>query len=581
MKYDFQSVPDRRGTGANKWDQAPGASPECVPLTTADMEFPMAPEIVESLQEYAKKAIFGYTGPTERYYEAVCNWMKEKHQFEVKPEWILPTPGVVYALGILIHAMSEPGDSVIILSPVYYPFDQSVMASGRKIVYSPLKTDGTRYVIDYEDLEKKAAQKECRLLLFCNPHNPVGRVWDREELEKVVDICYRNQVFIIDDEIHHDLIMPGYHHTVMATLSEKARQICAVCTAPSKTFNLAGLQCSNIIIPDQTVYAKTKIAHTMNLQASLNSFAYEACIAAYTKCDKWLEELLSVIRENAEYVTEFMAEHFPEVTVYPLEGTYLLWLDMRGLGMTHKELEQLMKEDAKLYLDEGYMFGTSGRGFERINLACSKVTLEHSMERFLQAMETRRKLWEKNGRPYHCTLAPEKKLERFVYDTAYESGIVLAERIDRPTILIFSRYYSCVLCQGLLSQLKASWEQIGQMGVDVKVVLQSTAERMRGANVKEIFPFEIICDPNAVLYDQYNVFEADSELAMLNGEDGLMEKMGGIRNILLSMGGGETEGRSRQLPAVFLIRPDMTVGYAYYGNSLNDYPELDELMRLL
>lgn len=581
MKYDFQSVPDRRGTGSNKWDQTPGASPECVPLTTADMEFPMDPEIAASLQEYARKAIYGYTGPTKRYFDAVCNWMKEKHQFEVKPEWILPTPGVVYALGILIHAMSEPGDSVVILTPVYYPFDQSVVASGRKIVYSPLKTDGTHYTIDYEDLEKKAAQEECRLLLFCNPHNPVGRVWSREELEKVVDICYRNQVFIIDDEIHHDLIMPWYQHTVMSELSEEARQICAVCTAPSKTFNLAGLQCSNIIIPNQMAYAKTVVAHTMNLQAGLNSFAYEACIAAYTKCDEWLEELISVIRGNAEYVTRFMAEHFPAVTVYPLEGTYLLWLNMRGLGMTHKELEQLMKEDARLYLDEGYMFGTAGRGFERINLACSRVTIERSMERFRQAMEKRQKMWEKNGRPYHCTLAPGKKLERFVYDTAYESGIVLAERIARPTVLIFSRYYTCSLCQGFLSQLKASWEQIRQTGVDVKVVLQSTAERMREADVKEIFPFEIICDPDAALYDQYNVFEADSELAMLSGEDELIEQMGGIRNILLSMGSGETEGRSRQLPAVFLVRPDMTVGYAYYGSSMNDYPELSDLMRLL
>lgn len=581
MKYDFQSIPDRRGTGANKWDQAPGASPECVPLTTADMEFPMAPEIVESLQEYARKAIFGYTGPTKKYYDAVCSWMKEKHQFEVKPKWILPTPGVVYALGILIHAMSEPGDSVIILTPVYYPFDQSVVASGRKIVYSPLITDGTRYVIDYEDLEKKAAQKECKLLLFCNPHNPVGRVWSREELKKVVDICYRNQVFIIDDEIHHDLIMPGYQHTVMATISEEARRICAVCTAPSKTFNLAGLQCSNIIIPDQAAYAKTKIAHTMNLQASLNSFAYEACIAAYTKCDKWLEELISVIRGNAEYVTEFMAEHFPEVMVYPLEGTYLLWLDLRELGMTHKELERLMKEDARLYLDEGYMFGMTGRGFERINLACSRVTIERSMERFRQAMEKRREMWKKNGRPYHCTLEPGKKLERFVYDTAYESGIVLAERITRPTVLIFSRYYSCNLCQRFLAELKASWDQINQMGVDVKVVLQSTAERMREADVKELFPFEIVCDSNAKLYDQYNVFEADSELAMLTGEDELMEQMGGIRHILLSMGGSETEGRSRQLPAVFMIQPDMTVCYAYYGSSLNDYPDSKEWMRLL
>ena len=578
MKYDFSVIPDRSGCSSSKWNAAPNADVRHVPLSTADMEFPTAPPIVEALKELADTTVLGYTDPTPGYYRAVCGWMERRHGFHVEPEWILPTPGVVYALGMLVDAMSEPGESVIILSPVYYPFDLAVTAKERNILYSELKLEGERYTIDYADLEEKAAREDAKVLLFCNPHNPVGRVWSREELERVVDICARNGVFIIDDEIHQDLIMPGHRHTVMATLSETARQICAVCTAPSKTFNLAGLQCSSIIIPNPGAYAKAKAAHTLSLISHLNIFAYRACEAAYDRCEDWLEEAIEVIHGNAEYVKAFMGEHFPEVTVFPLEGTYLLWLDLRALGMTHRELETLMKQDAGVYLDEGYIFGQSGRGFERINLACARATLEGAMRRFQDAMDRKRAQWEKEGRPYHKTLAPGDVLEGFVYDTAGESGLRLEQTIQKPTILVFSRYYTCALCQMLLAQLRGAWPLIQEKGYDLKVVLQSSRQSIAAAAETDPFPFDLICDPDALLYDRYNVFEADSPFAMVAGDLGLVKAMGGVKKVLLNtLRGEKTEGRAQQLPAVFVVTPQLEVRYAHYARTLSDLPDLAAL----
>lgn len=582
MKYDFDSVPDRSRCGSSKWKAAPGADVDHVPLSTADMEFPTAPAIVDGLKQLLDSTILGYTSPTNAYYKAVGDWMARRHAYHIEPDWIITTPGVVYALGMLVDALSEPGDSVIVISPVYYPFDLSVMAKDRNIVYTELLQNGTRYELDFDDLEAKAARPDCRLLLFCSPHNPVGRVWDREELERVVEICARNEVFIIDDEIHHDLILPGHTHTVMATLSETANRICAVCTAPSKTFNLAGVQCSNIIIADPAARAKAAVAHLTNLVTSLNIFAYRACEIAYNECEDWLEELLQVIAGNEAYIKQFMAEHFPEVTVFPLEGTYLLWLDLRALGMTHKELEELMKQEAGLYLDEGSMFGPAGRGFERINLACSRITLEKAMARFEAAVNRRRAQWAGQGKPYHKTLRPGDRLERFVYDTAADRALELEKTIQKPTVLFFSRYYSCPMCQMTLAQLRRLWPEMEKRGLDLKFILQSTPEAVAGATADSPFPFDLICDPQARLYDRFNVFEADSDEKLVAGDRQAMKLLGGARGMLLSnMTGRKAEGRARQLPAVFAVMPDMTVRYVHYARTLTDVPDMQSVLEAL
>lgn len=582
MNYDFESIPNRSNCGSVKWESASGASIEQVPLSTADMEFPMAPEIAEGMAEYARNSIYGYTKPTQPYYDAVCGWMSRKHNWETKSEWIVTTPGVVYALGLTIEALSAPGDSVIVITPVYYPFDLTVLAKGRNIEYTTLKLEGTKYTIDMEDLERKAAKPECSLLLFCNPHNPVGRVWTPEELKEVVDICDRNNVIIIDDEIHHDLVMPGYEHTVMATVSERAQQICVVCTAPSKTFNLAGLQGSNIFIADPVLRGKVRATETLDIINELNCFSYKATELAYTRCDAWLDELIDVIAGNAKYIRRFMAEYYPEITVFPLEGTYLLWLDMRAFGIPHKELEKLMKEDAHLYLDEGYIFGPAGRGFERINLACSRATLEKSMVRFRNAVEAKKAEWDKSGKPFHQTLAVGEKIADFSYENAYEKHDSFLASVKTPTILLFSRYYACPLCQAVMAEYKKAWPQLKEKNIDLRIVLQSPQTSVAPSAGQ--FPFELICDSKAELYDKFNVFEAD-DVAHFIDKKFVQASGGSLRDLAMALyteqGGQQSEGREYQVPAVFLLDTDGMILYSHYGQSVSDLPEINDIVKVL
>lgn len=589
MKYDFTSVPDRSKCGSSKWNGAKNASVENVPLSVADMEFPTAPPIVDAIKNLADTTILGYTQATDAYYDAVCGWMKRRHDFEVKREWIINTPGVVDALAVLVDAATKPGDGVIILTPVYYPFDMAVIAKGRRIIYSTLINHNGHYEIDYADLRKKAGMPKTKALLFCNPHNPIGRVWTKEELVKVADICCDNGVFIIDDEIHHDLIMPGYEHTVMATVSERVKEHIAVCTAPSKTFNIAGLQGSNIIIPNKIMRTKAKACSMLNMQMNLNIVAYTACIAAYNECEAWLDELITVIDSNAKYVESFMAEHFPEIKISPLEGTYLLWLDMRELGMTHIELRKML-EAANIYLDNGEVFGESGRGFERINLACARETLEKAMLRFKDAVDKVRKEWQTNGKPYHQTLTVGTKLEGFVYDSPKGIGQNLENTIQKPTLIVFLRYCECEICRAVLAMLTAAYPVLKLKGYDVKVVLQSDLETVTRYAKK--YPFELIADPNKILYDKYNVFEADGIVQML-ASDKLYETFVGknvkkllntdMVNSMASALDGNAESaddgpRQMQLSAFIAVDKNLNVTYSRYCKTIADFPSAKELL---
>lgn len=589
MKYDFTSVPDRSKCASSKWNGAKHASVENVPLSVADMEFPTAPPIVEAIKNLADTTILGYTQATDAYYDAVCGWMKRRHNFEVEREWIINTPGVVDALAVLVDAATKPGDGVIILTPVYYPFDMAVIAKGRRIIYSTLINRNGHYEIDYADLRKKAGMPKTKALLFCNPHNPIGRVWTKEELVKVADICCDNDVFIIDDEIHHDLIMPGYEHTVMATVSERVKEHIAVCTAPSKTFNIAGLQGSNIIIPNKIMRTKAKACSMLNMQMNLNIVAYTACIAAYNECEEWLDELITVIDSNAKYVEGFMAEHFPEIKISPLEGTYLQWLDMRALGMTHIELRKML-EDADIYLDNGEVFGESGRGFERINLACARETLEKTMLRFKGAVEKVRKEWEINGKPYHKTLTVGTSLEEFIYDSPKGIEQKLENTIQKPTLIVFSRYCECEICRAVLAMLTAAYPVLKLKGYDVKVVLQSDMETV--ARYAKKYPFELIADPNKILYDKYNVFEADGIVQML-ASDKLYETFVGknvkkllntdMVNSIASALDGDAESsddgpRQMQLSAFIAVDKNLNVTYSHYCKTIADFPGAKELL---
>lgn len=388
MKYDFETLVNRRNTGSHKWEgmyeQIPDAGDEIVPLSVADMELKNPPEIVEGLKDYLDNIILGYTGETEIYYKSVISWMERRHGFSPKKEWFVMTAGVVPAIKEMVGAFTKDGDSVLMLTPVYYPFYSSVEANGRTVLGSELILEGTEYRIDFEDFAEKAARPETTLCILSSPHNPIGRIWTEEELLKLAEICLENNVFIISDEIHFDLIMPGFKHVSMGTFEEKYLNNCAICTAPSKTFNLAGLQTSNIFIPNEEYRNKITSARGY---FSLNIFGYKACELAYDKCEEWLDELLLFLDENRKLVEEFSAKNMPEVKVHRLQGTYLMWLDFRAWGMTKEEQEDFMVHKAQAIFDEGYVFGEGGIGFERINIACPKFVLEEALERIYKAKQ--------------------------------------------------------------------------------------------------------------------------------------------------------------------------------------------------
>ena len=392
--YDFTTCADRTDVGSFKYldmyKKNPDLSKDIVPLSVADMEFLNAPEIKEGLKKYIDDSVLGYTGPTDGFYDAVIGWMTRRHDYEIKKEWIILSDGVVPALGDLIRAVTKPKDNIIICSPVYYPFKNSIEANDRVVADVPLISDGASYTLDFEGLEKAASDPATTAIIFCSPHNPVGRVWTRDELLRVYKICEKNKVFIIDDEIHGDLIMPGCEHTVMANIAPGAGKNMAVCTAPSKTFNLAGLQTSSIIIEDEAIRAAFLRSKKQVFRMSPNMLGMEACRIAYTKAQDWLDECIEVISGNAMYMESFFKEHLPDIRVFPLQGTYLLWCDFRSLGMDYKELEEFMVKKALLFTDEGYLFGDNGKGFERFNIACPRHILEAATDRLLNALANRK-----------------------------------------------------------------------------------------------------------------------------------------------------------------------------------------------
>ncbi len=396
MKYDFEHVIDRSKIGSSKWAAMSKANPDIpegiVPFSVADMELKNAPEIFQGLRDYldVDQLSLGYTSPTDSYKEAVKGWMKRRHNWDVDMSWNVLSPGVVAGFFAAIRALSQPGDGVIIFSPVYYPFKMAIELNDRVLTDVPLVDTGMHYEIDWDAFEAAAKDARNKLLLFCSPHNPVGRVWTREELDRLSAICLASDVTVLSDEIHHDLIMPGYQHTVYAKLSEQAEQNCVVFTAPSKTFNLAGIHTSNILVPNQTIREKLAQEMFKNSMFTLNALGYKACEIAYTQCDAWLDQVIDLISHNAKLVEAFMAEHIPEIKVYPLEGTYLQWWDCRALFKDDQEMEKFMKEEAYLFLDEGYLFGETGKGFERINIACPTHVLQEALERLNAALKLRK-----------------------------------------------------------------------------------------------------------------------------------------------------------------------------------------------
>lgn len=388
MQYDFDHVWNRKNTYSVKWDGVEKlfGDADLLPMWVADMDFKAPQPVIDALTKQAEHGIFGYTIRPDSYYEAIIEWFKKRHNFEVKKDWLVFSPGIVPALSIIVQAFTEPGDKIIVQPPVYYPFFSAVKRNGRTVVENPLAFDGERYTIDFADLEQKI-DSGVKMLILSNPHNPVGRVWTMEELQRLGELCVKHDVLVIADEIHCDLVRKAYRHTPFASLSEQFAQQSITCTAPSKTFNLAGLQASQLIIPNEQ-YRKTLKTAIQTLSVDLSSsFAIPAVEAAYRDGEEWLDQLIDYLEGNIQYLTEYVEQNIPQINVIQPEGTYLVWLDFRSLGLKAKELEALMQKKAKVALDEGYIFGTGGEGFERINVACPRSTLEEGLRRIEKAVK--------------------------------------------------------------------------------------------------------------------------------------------------------------------------------------------------
>ena len=386
MKYDFDEIVPRRGTNSVKWDSA--ADDQVLPMWVADMDFRVAPCIVDALRRRVVHGVFGYVRVLDAYYDAVIGWFSRRHGWDICREWMIYTTGVVPALSAIIKAMTVPGDRVLVQTPVYNCFFSSIRNNGCEVVSSPLKYEGQTYRMDYEDLEREVADPRTKIFLLCNPHNPAGRVWAREELETVAEICERHGVWIISDEIHCELTMPGYEYTPFGSLPEELRRHSVSCVSASKSFNIAGLQIANIIVADEEVRRRIDKAININETCDVNPFGVEATIAAYTQGEEWLRQLCEYVYGNYEYMRAFCMEHLPEFPLTKLEGTYLVWMDCRRLGMSSVELEERLLQTEKLWLNAGTMYGKEGEGFMRWNIACPQARVRDGLERFRRFVQS-------------------------------------------------------------------------------------------------------------------------------------------------------------------------------------------------
>ena len=384
-KYDFDQLIPRRGTNSVKWDEEPAA--DILPMWVADMDFRTAPCVVEALRRRVEHGVYGYATVPESYYGAVTSWFARRHGWQIEKDWIIYTSGVVPALSAVIKALTVPGDCILVHPPVYNCFFSSIRNNGCEIVENPLLYINETYRIDFAGLEQKASDPKVKLLLLCNPHNPAGRVWTRQELTRIGEICLRNDVIVIADEIHCELVYPGHTYTPFASISEEFLMHSVTCTSPSKAFNLAGLQIANIISADEYMRMKIDKAININEVCDVNPFGVEALMAAYNDGEEWLEELKHYLAINYNYLKTYFNEYLPEFPVVILEGTYLVWVDCSILKRRSKEIVEILLKDEKLWVNEGSMYGEAGEGFIRLNIACPRQVLIDGLDRLKRGLK--------------------------------------------------------------------------------------------------------------------------------------------------------------------------------------------------
>lgn len=386
MKYDFDKTIDRRATNSYKWDSAPEG---VLPMWVADMDFRTAPAIIDALQKRVAHGIFGYTRVPDAYYDAVTSWFSRRHGWDIDREWIIYTSGVVPAVSAVIKALTVPGDKVIVQTPVYNCFFSSIRNNGCEIVSNPLRRTADTYKMDFDALERCAADPRTKVMLLCNPHNPAGRVWTPDELTRLGNICLRNGVTVVADEIHCELVYQGFKYTPFASLSDAFLHRSVTCVSPSKAFNIAGLQIANIVAFDNDLRSRIDKAININEVCDVNPFGVAATIAAYNEGEEWLNQLVDYLHGNYEAMAEFCRRELAEFPITRLEGTYLVWMDCSSLGMPSDALEHALLDDARLWLNAGTMYGAEDEGYMRWNIACPRSVMLDGLNRFLNFVRSR------------------------------------------------------------------------------------------------------------------------------------------------------------------------------------------------
>lgn len=382
MKYDFDTVINRGNTNSLKWDVAEGE----LPMWVADMDFPTAPEVLDAIQKRASHGIFGYSVVPNEWYQAYIDWWQKRHGFAIQKDWLVFCTGVVPAISSAVRKLTTPAEKVLIQTPVYNIFFNSILNNGRQVLESSLKYSNNQYEIDFEDLEQKLSDPQTSLMILCNPHNPVGKIWDKETLQRIGELCWKHHVVVLSDEIHCDLTDPGTEYTPFASVSEKCRENSITCIAPTKAFNLAGLQTAAVVIPNTSLRHKVWRALNTDEVAEPNAFAVDAVIAAFTEGEAWLDELRKYIFENKMRTVEFVKEQIPQIQVVFSNATYLLWLDCSSMEGSASEIAEYIRNKTGLYLSEGSRFGNCGDKFLRMNIACPRATLEDGLKRLQEGI---------------------------------------------------------------------------------------------------------------------------------------------------------------------------------------------------
>ncbi|EYE88906.1 aminotransferase [Fervidicella metallireducens AeB] len=390
MKYDFNKEVNRKHNDSAKWDEIGKnfISKDLLPMWVADMDFETAPEILEAMQKKLNQKIFGYVSRPDSYYESAANWTKRRYGYDINPKTLIHAPGVVPSISLILRLFSNENDKILIQSPVYYPFSNIIEKNNRKLVVNLLKEQNGKYFIDFEDFQKKCEDPDLKWFILCNPHNPVGRVWTRRELERMGEICLKNNVRVIADEIWRDLVYKDYKYIPFASLSKEIEDITITCFAATKTFNIAGLQASFVSFPRQEELIKfDNELGVLDIKRN-NPFSLVAIEAAFNKGEPWLNELLDYLQSNLDFLIEYFEKNIPKVKVIKPEGTYLVWLDFRSLGLNNADLSILLQKEGKIALDDGFWFGENGGGFERINIACPRYLLEDGLKRIKKAVDS-------------------------------------------------------------------------------------------------------------------------------------------------------------------------------------------------